>query len=286
MQCPECANEIPDASDRCPHCGRPGLFPNVRVVQQPPERDALHQRYRNVMQDAVVRGVDGIVRTFEAKVEASEAVIARTLGEVQRLASSDKQGYASYYQLVHAQVRLPDGDVWDALRRPTDEVLFPGYKEHIRFAALTIDGVGLANYGDCSVVLRTSMIEHRSTVLEENSVMFMKRRGITIADAAVSIRGHRASWAERGMLAVAKHESEMNATTSEDSFARMVLEQGKTSEDDRFIEVYIYGSMTARTIDRVVYTARGKRRASRSTLKALKEQLGKFGGELNEKGAA
>lgn len=41
MHCPECHFEIPSSADRCPHCARPGLYPNVRAVQTDDERAAL-----------------------------------------------------------------------------------------------------------------------------------------------------------------------------------------------------------------------------------------------------
>ena len=49
-----------------------------------------------------------------------------------------------------------------------DDALFPGYKEQIRFAALSLDGKGLSSYGECTLILRDHMIAHRASVLEGN----------------------------------------------------------------------------------------------------------------------
>jgi hypothetical protein len=73
-------------------------------------------------------------------VESSRAIIARSLSEFLRLAMSDHEVYATYYQLVEAEVRIPGGGKWDGLRRLADDTLFPGYKDQIRFGALTLRG--------------------------------------------------------------------------------------------------------------------------------------------------
>jgi len=78
-------------------------------------------------------------------------VISRYYSEVLRLASSPNQVYGTFYQLVDAGIRLPEGNQWDILREIADTVLFPGYKKEVRFGALSLDGQGLPNWGDCSI---------------------------------------------------------------------------------------------------------------------------------------
>lgn len=80
------------------------------------------------MKDAASRKADGALQDFETAVSATKAVIARSDGDVLRLANSDKQLYSTYYQLIEGGVRLPDGGEWDVLRELADTVLFPGYK--------------------------------------------------------------------------------------------------------------------------------------------------------------
>ena len=70
--------------------------------------------------------------------------MARPTRELDRLVSSDQELIPSYYGLLAGQVRLPHGNEWDRLRGIADEALFLGYKEHIRFAALSMDGQGLS----------------------------------------------------------------------------------------------------------------------------------------------
>lgn len=278
LPCPECLHTIPSAAVRCPHCARPGLFPNVREVEQPDDVKALEDRLRTVQDAAATRGATETLTAFVAAVDGSKAVLARSLNETQRLAYSDKQGYATYYQLTNAEVRVPDGDGWDLLRRRTDAALFPGYHDDMRFAALSLKRVGLSNYGDCSITLRTAMIAHRASLLEENSVLFMKNHSIALnEELAPKLRGYRSSWVARGKLAAAKLGDSITPETAPDQFADLLLKQGAKSDDDVFIEVHIWGPMTVRTFEHVTVTPNTKGRLPAKTiLRALKAALAKY----------
>jgi len=170
----------------------------VKAAQVPAEKGALERRYQAALRDAASRGAEADIGRFEAAVANSKAVIARPLRELDRLVASDKELFPTFYRLLGEEVRLPHGNQWDLLRRIADEALFPGYKEEIRFAALSLDGIGLSTYGECSFVFREDMIAHRATVFEENSAVFMKRH------AYEPPVGHRATWGERVKLCTAK----------------------------------------------------------------------------------
>ena len=168
--CEYCGFEVAPFLDRCPHCARPSRFPNVIQANSAEEQQALERRYEAARNEARARGVETILSQFEEAVaQQSRAVIARPLEEVSRLANSDRELYAGFYDLVRAGTRIPSDDQWDRYRGRMDEALFPHYKDYIRFAALCLDDKGLINYGECSLVLRNDMIEHRATVFEENS---------------------------------------------------------------------------------------------------------------------
>lgn len=274
--CTHCGNCIPLSEVRCPHCGQPGLFPNVRAANRAEEREALNKRYEEALQHVAFRGSERALKEFEAAVSDSRAVIGRSLLEADRLASSDKELYASFYRLREAGVRLPSGTKWDALRAVTDEAMFPGYKEHIRFAALSLDGSGLSNYGECFLVLRDDMIAHRASVFEENSVLFMGRHNIPMSEADNLPVGYRSVWEERGKLVIAKLAGKIGPNMRGDAFQVILLREGASSEDDSFVEVHIWGPMTGRTFGRVV-VSRPKQRAGRAILRALGEKLAKVG---------
>ena len=218
-----------------------------------PERTALERRYLEAVQEADIRGCRAMVDTFEAAAKDSRAVINRPLADVERLASSDQQIYATYYERLDAGVQTPYGNAWDRWRRIADATLFPLYEKRIRFAALSLDGVGVLNYGDCSLVLRDELVADRTTVFEENSAVFMRDRGPGLA------LGRRATWDQRARLCVAKLASAIHAGTAPSDFPGLLLRQGAISEDDRFVEVHIWGSLTARTCERAILILKGKK---------------------------
>jgi hypothetical protein len=268
--------------ERCPHCAQPGLFANVRAADNAEERSALSRRYKEATTDAAKRGVKRVLKNFEKAVTKSQAVIARSLSELQRLATSDNELYATYHQLVEAGLRPPAGETWGILRVLTDDTLFPGYKQHIRFAALSLNHIGLRNYGECSLVLRDNMIAHRASVFEENSVVWMARQRIGLSDVDKLPKGYRAVWSERAKLAVAKLAGKIEPSTPQNSHSSLLLQQGATPADDQFIEVHIWGPMTVRTFEHVTIK-QPQRPANRIILKALQEKLQKAGVTLEVK---
>jgi hypothetical protein len=270
--CGYCGGPVPLRWERCPHCAQPGLFPNVRVAEVKEEQQALEQRYREALWAAAGRGAQDVVAEFETAVGASKAVMARPMRELDRLSASDQEIIPTYYGLLKGQVRLPHGNEWDGLRGVADEALFPGYKEHIRFAALSLDGKGLPGYGECFFVFQEGMIGHRASVYEENSAVSLKKHGYP------SPPGHRATWPERSRLCVAKLAGALDASTRQDEFPSLLLQQGTTPEEDRFVEVHIWGPMTIRTIERILIP----RPRSQAVRKSLRDRAKKFGVELEE----
>jgi hypothetical protein len=280
VTCSFCGNEVPPPSQHCPHCGRPGRFWNVLAADEPDERAALDRRYQAARKDAISRKADGALQDFENALASSKAVIARSQSEVLRLASSTRQLYGTYYQLVEAGLRLPDGDEWDILRELADTVLFPKYKQDMRFGALSLDGCGLPNYGECSIVFREEMIADRASVFEENSALFMERHDIRISRKPNVHRGYRATWAERGKLCIAKLYRRIDSTTTPDKYSQILLMPGATSEDDDFVEVHIFGPMTVLTMEQVIVIA--PHASKRATItRAIKSNLAKHNVKVN-----
>ncbi len=277
--CPDCHHAFAMTMDRCPHCGRPARFPNVVMAEDAKERQALDRRYGKALRGVAKRGAEVKLRDFEAAASSSVAVIARSFEETQRLANSDNEGYATYYELGEAEVRFPKGDEWDRLRRVADAALFGGYQKSIRFAALSLDGMALGSYGDIAWVLKEDMIAHRASVFEENSVLFMKHRGIKMSQANRLPSGCRATWAERAKLCVAKLAAKVDGRTAANEFPRILLRQGQTTTDDDFVEVHVGGPMTIRTLE-CVRLMKGSRRQRKTIARALKAKLRNFGVKL------
>jgi hypothetical protein len=280
-RCESCASEYHYTLERCPHCAHPGNYSNVVIASDPAERLLVDRRYENALSGAERRGCGSKLEEFTNWLKDSRAVIARPYSDIDRLAAGDNSVQATFYDLIDAGMRLPDGSLWEQLRRPADEVLFPNYREKIRFGALSGDGIGVINYGHFWIMMRTSFIEHRTTLFDQNSVAFVSQRRLGVA--ARSLRGHRATWENRSKLVVAQLGEHIASSTGLDQFPGILLKQGSTTADDRFIEVQIWGPITVRTIETVKFRWNLiKDRTPRSLLKRLAIALAKFDARLEE----
>ena len=278
--CDHCGNSFHISKQLCPHCARPALYGNVFAAQDSAEMAALQHRYEKAKLAAQSRGAETLraVEGFEAEVSNSRAVIARSVAEFQRLSTSDNEGYATYYDLIEAEVRFPSGNKWDNLRPVADEALFPHYKNKVRFAALSLDGAGLPGFGECFLVLRTGMIAHRTSVFEENSLLFFSKHfkpGIN--ETARLPHGYRATWERRAALCVAKLADRIDGATPPGAYSGLLLRPGSASEDDDFVEVHVWGPMTIRTVERVIFNKPTSRAAREITSRANKQRMAKFG---------
>lgn len=275
--CTGCANDFPITVAECPHCGRLCRFPNVRVAEQPEESAALDQRYSKAKDNAYAEGLEKILTEFEAELAHSQAVIARPIGELERLVESDNEVYATFGQLVSGGVKIPTGEKWDALRRTAEAAMFPFYEKNVRFAALSLGEIGLKNYGECWLFLKNDLIAHRASVLEENCVLFMQHQGTTFAQAHDLPKGYRAPWKERSKLCVAKLAMKLDSAMSAASFPKLLIHQGATTADDDFVEVHIWGSITRRTLNEVIITIQPRRRSLKQRLKNIQTRLTQVG---------
>jgi uncharacterized Zn finger protein (UPF0148 family) len=247
--CADCTCPFPEGLAQCPHCGRPAVFPNVRQTSRAAEVEALKTRYESAMNSPTLRGQKAQLESFGTAVARSSAVISRSLNEATRLARSDDQGYATYYQLLHSGARFPAGDEWDRLRQLADVELFGVAAENIRFGLLSLNDLGLPHYGEVSLVLHEKMVGHRATAFEENSAVFFQKcrqKG----EEPPRIRGHRARWEDRDKLAIAKHGAEL--TSGDRDWATILTRAGEHPAEDVFIEVHVYGSLTRRSLRRVL----------------------------------
>lgn len=264
--CPFCKFDLPIGFYDCPHCGRVAATPNVRAVRLPNEREALELRYIEAIKDAEARGCLAVVRQFESATSQSKAVVNRPLLDVLRLADDENEILKTYYQL-----RNDSGDKledrWDSFRQLSDSLLFTGYSDQIRFATLSLNGKGLIKYGECSLVLRNELIAHRTSVMQENSVIFVNRNKIMSRDELP--HGYRASWRDRGKLCVAKSARTITSNTKPKDFQDLILHDGETSAEDDFIEVHVCGSLTIRAVEKVIVSSTAKTKKERLIRKAL-----------------
>jgi hypothetical protein len=229
--------------------------------------------------EAEDRGAGDVLRQFESQLHRSVAVIARSIGEVQRLVTSDNEIYATYYGLIRGEVQIPKGNEWDILRRWADTLLFLGYENHIRFAALSLDGRGLSKWGECFMVLRAEMIAHRASLLEENSVLWMKRH-VPNYQVVNLPGGYRATWEDRSKLAVAKLARRLRSETADPTFAAILIE-GQERQDADFVEVHIWGPITRRTCERVLLARKHDGDEGDVRVAAINQVLGECGASVD-----
>jgi len=76
-------------------------------------------------------------------------------------------------------------------------------------------------------------------------------KNATMAEAENLERGHRAVWEDRQKLCVAKLAPRLHSGLTTVDFPSLVLQQGKTTRDDRFVELHVWGSLTIRSVHRV-----------------------------------
>jgi hypothetical protein len=213
------------------------------------EAEIFNGRYRDAIEQ-----LEAPVRAIAAKLGElpTVAVINRSIDESINLALDDYRLYPSRHMMLKGEFRVPSGDKWDRLRWVTDTSLFPGFHEDVRFAALSMNCVGLWNYGEVVWILKEHMIERRASVFEENSVLWMTHRNIRVDDAPSLPAGYRATWADRGRLCVTKLGRYLDESTTDQRFCELLLNQGTSSEEDRFVEVHIHGPISIRTVGAMV----------------------------------
>ena len=237
--CPDCGCALSWASDHCDGCGKSAAAPNVREVAA--EGDALAKRFTNAVGDNKKRGCEQITAAFERDTASkSVAVINLSPEFLGQMLRDDKSLYSGYALQTDAETRRAANDLNDRERRGTEGTLFGDYGPQIRYASLSLDGVGLTSYGSCTVSLRDALCQNKGTLLEENSYGFVRRHRIMPGDAIPE--GWRAGWKDRQYLATAKVAARLTSTTTQQEFAKLLLHSVGDRSTDDFIEVHIHGS--------------------------------------------
>ncbi len=274
MECPnpECGADVPDHVRHCVVCGADAKVPNVRAASRPEEVAALEHRVTEAEQKANDGGYNTVLNDFRKAVANSVAVVCRSLGKMSELVSDNNQLFATFYQSVHSDARLPEDNEWDRIRQSVDSLLFPYYFTELRFASLSIDSSGVTGYGECCIVLKDTTIKDRATVFEENTVNFIQRHRIVAGDHIPL--GYRATWEKRGELAVAKLTSSLAASTAPREYQSILISSSSTDAD--FIEVHIYGPIHRLAIKHFS-TPRPRRKADQAILQSILRKLKEVG---------
>jgi hypothetical protein len=274
LDCIRCGNSVPAHRRDCPSCGHDNGYPNVRLAELPEERAALDARYQAAIASVEARKVVSQVAAFELAVGASKVVISRPIGVIRGLVEDERASYVSFQRQVEAGSRDPAGNIYDTVRAQYEEALYPHFSKEIIFGSLTINGLGISSYGPYAMVLRSSMIEHRASVFEENPHRFIERHRL-LGNQPIT-PGYRASWARRGVLAVAKLHADIHSATIEEDFPAILQRDVGGTGDADFIEAHVYGSINRNAIESVAGPT-PKLRADRLIWKAMVELMTKYG---------
>jgi len=255
-------------------------YPNVRAADKPEEIRALEERFRIAEAKAAGRGCASVLADFRGSMLGAEAVLCRSLSVVQSLISSDNELYASFYDLVGMGARRPEDTPVELRRQLADDILFPHYRDKMRFAALSLNGRGVTRYGECNLALREAHIQDRATVLEENSLYFCSRWDLGVKSFTMPL-GFRAPWNRRDQLAVAKLEPQLQVGMSSDSFAGVLVRAGASSEEDDFVEVHVYGPLHRRSVSRLAIK-KPQQKVDRAILRHIEAALNSIGATVEE----
>ena len=278
--CPGCQNDCPILETNCPHCGTqlPGT-PNVRIAQTQQQIDALQTRYDEALQFAKNNNLEASQDAFENEVKSnSHAVLSLSYAELRYLVENERRVFATFYQRVDAGLQIPSGGKWDVLRGISEHAYYQHQKVNIRFAALSLDNVGVKNYGHCHVTLKEQMIADRTSAFEDNNVVFTVYTQKSEMEDAIDLPpGHFSDWPNRNKLAVAKHTKVLpKKPPKQVESVALLIDQGKTTADDRFIELHIWGPMTVLTIEKVVIIpmrVKRKKQPKKAEIESLREIL-------------
>jgi hypothetical protein len=251
VACEKCAFAFPEPVATCPTCAW-ARYPNVVLAQNSVPAKFLATRFDAAVAHFKEHYSEAELEAALHSLDQTHAVIVRPIVELNRLAISGTQLYSTYYKQIDAELRLPDTNEWDVFRRVADEILFPGCRDAIRFAALSINGLGPSTYGDAHLTLKDEMISFRSTVFVKNSAQFVKQYTGTTAGAIALMPTFRATWEDKGKLSFAKLEPLLEGRDPVLQISKLLLvDVGQVGEEE-FIEVHIYGPLTINAVSSVV----------------------------------
>ncbi len=247
--CPICDSSLPEVSDRCQTCQTHVGAPNVRLAARAEEQSALTARFNKAIDDAQARGIETVVSDFQRSVQNSVVTVNCDLSFLKDFISRDTTLYANYHQGVRAGTRKAAEEAFDRQRSSVDALMFGSMASEIVFGALSLTCRGLISYGPACMQLREVTIRERASLLEENSYDFVKRHGIR--PERCKPYGYISIWSDRDKLAVAKHESSMTTSTTQDDYQGMLLFSDGDRTRDRFIEVHIHRSFDHKAIEKI-----------------------------------
>jgi hypothetical protein len=155
--------------------------------------------------------------------------------------------YANYETLVGSTLRRPASSDNDRHRKAVASLLFGYFDSEIRYGNLAIANEALPSYGDIACRLRTEAVKKRTSFLEENSYVFVRKYGLKPGDPIPP--GYRAVWDNRSKLALAKVGHLLRPGQPEGGLMEILVKSSAARANDEFIEAHIYGGFSVDAIE-------------------------------------
>jgi len=265
---------MPISRTNCPHCARPQYFPNVDLATALPEKNKIDQRHQLALADVNLRECADEVAQFEALCAKSVAIFSCSVEKLYREVASGTDVFETFSDLERLRLNAAPLSAYNwAKLRPQAEIELFGSHAHldkVHYACLSLDGVGLTSYGDCTVELAEPMIAHRASCFEGNTaIVYAKNHSFESS--------LRSDWSDRHRMCTAVLAGSITAGMDSSQFPSILVQNGATSADDRFIEVHVFGSMTARTFSSVRVKNAKFDRKQNTLLRAVREKLALVG---------
>jgi hypothetical protein len=273
MRCSQCNATVNEALRYCPACGCDLGCPNVRVATSAEEVAALRQRYSEAEAQAVSLGLGGQFNSLVSLVSTESHVVVSMPPLVARnLLADPRELYSSYEKLLGC-TRAPASSENDSKRFAVAGRLFGSYASDIRYGVLSLNEVGIANYGTVSLTLRDVAVRQRVSFLHENSYQFVNSFCLSLHDSIPP--GYRSCWDDRAKLVATKLASELNPTSGRADWGKQLVLNGANRAGDRFVEAHIFGPFNAESVQSVTCIPVARTREERNDFACIREHMAK-----------
>ena len=239
-----CGTPFNSAGTSCDVCQSPIGFPNVRAAQS--DQQALVDRFDLEMASIKIRKIDDVASEFIEAVNKANVVIARSMLDLIPMIQNSNKLFATFHNQVASNARLAENNEFDPKRETIESLLHPFYYKNIHYAALSLDCVGIKDYGDVHIKFHNKFIQNRTSFFEENPFNFVKKHNLLVGDSVPP--GFRSTWEEKGKLALCKYHANLYVGMESKQF-KDVLVVNKDNPD--FIEAHIYGNIHVACIDKI-----------------------------------
>jgi len=209
------------------------MTPNVVAAAAPEEVNALHERYEHV--EKICAQLWQIILDFQKHVEEMACITINLAFETVNRIVAQHEFYKNYYELYSEGIKKFDRD-----REITDVCLFGEERgKSIRYGALCSRPSGLHSYGEFCIVLDGAVLQECASLFEENPFIFLKKHPYLPKQEPCIPPGYRATWQNRGKLAVAKLGERITESTQPCDFPDILTHSASDKMEDDFIEVHI-----------------------------------------------